>query len=270
MTKLQSESHFQFVEWADVAGPTKNAATRVLIRKQAMSKAAAARKLRGDWGKKNTARREAVIVPSAQAIPERSLKLSEKSNVDCGLASPPASVSSSNDGLDTTHRPTNLRLDYDRRILNQYQSSGCAIIPPKMASTGYELLRMESDFDVLDLSALTTFHVGRITGTTLHTSPMLLKDVLQCRQWSYFSYVPSRFGHCACLDDATRCVASRVRLWVKGEVNLNAETLSLYTKALDSLQVAINDPCLCVMPETLCATELLSIYEVNSSPKLVS
>lgn len=131
-----------------------------------------------------------------------------------------------------------------------------------MASTGYEMLRMKCNFDILDLSALTTFHVGRITTEGLYASPTGLVDVLQCRQWSYFSYIPCRFGHFPYLDDAARCVARRVRGWVEGEVKPSVVVISLYLKALNSLQAALNDPVLCTEPETLCATALLSIYEV--------
>jgi hypothetical protein len=38
--------------------------------------------------------------------------------------------------------------------------------------------------------------------------------------------------------------------------------LSLYGKALESLQDALNDPRQCIEPETLCATELLTLFEV--------
>ena len=257
MAEEGSGSDFQFVDWSDISGPSKNAATRVMIRKQAMSKAAAARKERGDWGKKNIARKKVAILPSSK---------NTKPSLYCGPVSPLAGGDSSNDdGVETTERPAELIAHHDRGKQEQNHSSMCTTIPPKMACSGYELQRLESDFDILDLSALTTFHVGRITTVTLHTSPLLLKEVLQCRQWSYFSYVPSRFGHFPCLDDAARCVASRVRSWTTGEFNANAANLSLYTKALDSLQLAINNPLTRVMPETLCATELLALYEVSSS-----
>ena len=269
MAETQSKSLFQFVDWSDVAGPTKNAATRVLIRKQAMSKAAQARRESGVWGKKHVTRKKPETMPPVQATPERPSRLSENSDPNSGLASPPLSMSSSNDDeADVIDQALTADNDHGK---SKRQLSICqTTISPKMACTGYELLRMESDFDILDLSALSTFHVGRITTKTLHTSPLLLSQVLQCRQWSYFTYVPGRFGHYPCLDDAIRCTASRVRLWIRGETSVNAATLSLYTKALDSLQDAINDPIRRLMPETLCATELLAIYEVISSLELVS
>jgi hypothetical protein len=38
--------------------------------------------------------------------------------------------------------------------------------------------------------------------------------------------------------------------------------LSLYGKALKSLQAAVNDPVSCLEPNVLCATEILALFEV--------
>ena len=258
------EASFHFVDWSDLTGPNKNPATRVFIRKQAMSKAAAARKKRGNWGKTNIGQ-SVITLPTAQQSLRQVSRPVPSSDRDNGLVTPPGSVSSSDGSdLDTGDLHVNRGPKHGEEAATpEHAMVRVTAIPPKMSCTGYETLRMQSNFDILDLSALTTFHVGRITTETLYESPLLLVDVLQCRQWSYFTYIPSRYGHFICLDDAARCVAQRVRRWMQGEVNASAAVLSLYTKALKSLQAAINDPVLCQKAETLCATELMSIYEVR-------
>ena len=139
------------------------------------------------------------------------------------------------------------------------------VIPAPLPSTGYELMRIRFNFDVLDLSALTTFHVGRATAKALSLQPARLLDVLRCKQWSYLSYIPSRYGQVSCLDDAAHCAVARVRHYAVSPAEpLNRNVLTLYSKALLSLQAALNDPVLCLNPDVLCATQILSIYEVDS------
>ena len=237
MPETRANTALHFVDWSDVVGPNQNPATRALIRKQAMSKAAAARKERGNWGKRNLGQ-SVVILPKTRQT---------RGDGDSESEAVQGDRHSENHDIDSVPA----------------QSLICSYnVPPPMASTGYEMLRMNCNFDILDLSALTTFHVGRITTEGLYASPSGLINVLLCRQWSYFSYIPCRYGHFPYLDDAARCVASRVRGWVEGEVKPSGVVISLYLKALNSLQAAVNDPVLCTKPETLCATAVLSIYEV--------
>ena len=263
MSGTQAGATFHFVDWSEISGPNRDSATRVLIRKQAMSKAAAARRKRGDWGKRKTIGKVAVVSQLVQKSPKKKLRrTAPRSGMGPGLVTPPHSVSGSSDS------DTDLALAHevleegvttvDRDQTRTYTNS----MPSNMATTGYEKLRMQCNFDLLDLSAMTTFHVGRITAQALSNKPLRLIDVLQFRQWSYFSYFPSRYGHFPCLDDAARCVATRVRHWVEGNVGTNAIVLSLYARALKSLQAGLNDPIQCMKPEILCATEMLSIYEL--------
>lgn len=144
-------------------------------------------------------------------------------------------------------------------------------VPASVPSSGYESMRIDYGFDLLDLSALTTFHSGRITAQLLSREPLRLLHVLRHRQWSYLSFLPSRYGHNACMDDATHCVAARVRQWMSSPSEPpDGGVLSLYSKSLTSLQSALNDPILCLQPEILCATAILAIYEVSqgSMPRI--
>ena len=137
-------------------------------------------------------------------------------------------------------------------------------IPPNIRSSGYESMKINYGFDPLDVSALTTFHSGRITSQLLFQNPARLAHVLRQRQWSYLSFLPSRYGYSTCLDDAAHCVAARVRQWMSSPSDPpSSKVLSLYSKSLISLQSALNDPMLYLNPEVLCATHILAIYEVN-------
>ena len=211
--------------------------TRRLIRRQAMKEVAAARRQTGTWGRFN--RRQ---------YPNSRLDLQKQVEAETGTA---ASTSAR---TDLSHQ----QKDLIRAV--EVRSS----VPSSVPSLGYESTRMKYGFDLLDVSALTTFHTGRITARLLHREPLRLAHVLRYRQWSYLSFLPSRYGHSACLDNAVHCLAARLRQWMTAPADPPKDgVLLLYSKSLASLQCALNDPILCLMPEVLCATAILGIYEVN-------
>lgn len=127
----------------------------------------------------------------------------------------------------------------------------------------YEWLRVKAGFDILNISPLTSLHIGRAAVEYFITDPSRLTQLLRYKQWSYLSYLPSRYGHGSCLDHATDCVVARLRQMVSPATHYDeARVVSLYVKALKSLQLALDDPSQCLQPETLCATELLTLFEV--------
>jgi hypothetical protein len=211
---------FTFVAYTNQFTPCDNE-TRKKIRKQAMSKAGAARKKRLGYGQHN--------------LRQYPVYFDEK--------------------------PSTEPLTSDTDIIAK-QGSIRHIIPCNPSSIGFESLRIKYNFDLLDLSALTTFHVGHATAGALATNPFLLTDILSCRQWSYLTYVPSRIGNCASLDRAAECVVARVQHWLLFPFDpVPEDIIKLYSKALKALQVELDGEEF-LRPEVLCATELLSIYEV--------
>ena len=225
MTQENSGSTFHFINSSDSRGP-QDPATRKTIRKQAMVKAAAARREKGQHGKVNS-RQYPVFVEIRQR----------------------------HDGASSSSSKPN-----EPRV----SSNEVVSIPESLSSTGYESMRIQYGFDILDLSALTTFHAGHTTAHALRQDPSRLVDVLHCRQWSYLSFVPSKFGNTSCLDDAVRCVAAKVRHRLSSPTQPpSTVVISLYSKALASLQNALDDKKSCLEPDILCATELLAIYEVD-------
>lgn len=240
MEQTCSPLSYEFIDLSLDAGVPTSDETRRLIRKQAMSRAAAARKERGFWGQHNL-----------RQYPVSSLGL-EASTVPEGEGTAPGT-----EPADSTSRQPGV----------MQMASAKVLIPASVPSSGYESMRMEYGFDLLDVSGLTTYHSGRLTAQLLSREPLRLVHILRCRQLSYFSFLPSRYGHSACLDDAARCVAARVSQWMKlPSKTPNVGVLSLYAKSLHSLQSALNDSVLCLQPETLCATAILAIYEVKRPP----
>ncbi|KAL8642604.1 MAG: hypothetical protein Q9226_008490 [Calogaya cf. arnoldii] len=138
-------------------------------------------------------------------------------------------------------------------------------IPASPSSTGFEAVRIRFDFDPVSLSGLTPLHGGRAATRTLHDKPDRLLDILRCRKLSYFEFLPSRFGQTRCLDDAVCCVASRVRQWINNPGEPDRLALELYSKAVRSLQAALENPVLCRHPHVLCATEIMTIFELLDS-----
>ncbi|KAI4246888.1 MAG: hypothetical protein LQ352_006276 [Teloschistes flavicans] len=135
-------------------------------------------------------------------------------------------------------------------------------IPKNLSSTGYEAVRIRYDFDVLALSALTSIHVGRATAEPLHDRPPRLSEILRCKKWSYFDFLPPRYGETQCLDEAICCVAARVRQWVTSYGVPDPMCLGLYTRAVKSLQAALDDPLQRLHPNVLAATQVLAIFEL--------
>ncbi|KAH8664644.1 hypothetical protein BX600DRAFT_302276 [Xylariales sp. PMI_506] len=139
-----------------------------------------------------------------------------------------------------------------------------------LSPQGLESLTIEVGMDVLDLSALTTVHIGARASSCLTKRPANVMTLISRRKASYLNFIPARYGRSQCLDDALRCVAAKARrILVKPESASDAAglalELSLYGKALRSLQNAVDSPSeKWRSPEVLCAIQILSMYELLS------
>ena len=257
MTRNVGEDAFQFINITDVFKP-QDPAARKIIRKQAMVQAAAARR------QKTNHRKQQNLLQC---------RLSAECQQNSNLLEPTLDPKSSENVCERTDKAMTNDTQDDLSLYSHVDFEGfnsCLelsrprSIPTGLTSVGYESMRIQFDFDILELSALTGFHTGRATTHALLGNPARLVEILQCRQWSYISFLPSRYGHVACLDDAICCVAARVRHCLSFPRDLpNTRVMMLYSKALVSLQTALEDPQYCLQPEVLCATEILSIYEVS-------
>lgn len=79
---------------------------------------------------------------------------------------------------------------------------------------------------------------------------------------SYIAFIPSRLGHNVALDDAVDCLTTLYSTMFMENQLAEALNRSKYVQALSSLRWCLDDKDIALASETLCATLLLSIYEV--------
>lgn len=78
----------------------------------------------------------------------------------------------------------------------------------------------------------------------------------------WLSCIPSFLGKSTALDGAIACLSLRSMGSFSGDPNLVHESLQFYGKALLSLRRSLKSDTTALSAETLCATMVLSIYEV--------
>jgi hypothetical protein len=258
--KMATNNSFEFVLHEPVKGISK--VTQTKIRRQAMKAVAAARRQAGQYGKHNL-RQSAVsfaqtdldLSPTAVPIRIRDTR---------GAAVHKRSIAATDGGVegrDQIPNQANARPAADRQTDITLYS-----LTSPVPLTGIELFMKHYSVRPADLSALTSIRMAPVAAQAFTTDPRTLKDLLSCRQWSYFEYLYARYGHSPCLDDAIRCliVASQAVLAPSSKTS-NAAVLSHYGTALKSLQKAINDPTRWSDPDTLCAANMLQLFDVSPS-----
>ncbi|KAI4179545.1 MAG: hypothetical protein L6R41_007782 [Letrouitia leprolyta] len=264
MASVIRPSSFIWINSLDGRKPG-NPSVRTKIRRQAMNNALEERKRQGKYGMRS--RRQYPIVTTIVAHEE----------TDPEIGKPPETIDDKNPSRQKRPNPMQAMVKHEGDLklasnglvrATRYSSTG--YVPTSPSSTGYEAMRIRYDFDVLDLSALTALHVGRATAEQLQDKPACLREILRSRQWSYFSYMPWRYGQTKCLDDALCCVAARARQWVANPGSPNGQVLMLYCKAVKSLQTAIDDPVQRMQADVLCATEVLSIFQLLDTERFDS
>lgn len=230
MPKSSSDAPFSFVNYE---GPNlnTNAHVRRRIRQQAMRDAAMARRQRGDYGKHNMRQYPVFVQPS--------------------------------DG----HPPDDSEDNRDPRDMGDFQPSSLS------APFAFQDPLMPKQFAILlNLMPLTGLRLG--VGTLSHYlyEPTQPKDHIITAQASsqrLLAFIPSRYGHVSLLRHATDCVIAKLQyesqpVEHRSPIN-DVKALSHYQRALKALQQALLDEREWAKPETLCATQLLGIFEVRIS-----
>ncbi|PQE31973.1 C6 zinc finger domain protein [Rutstroemia sp. NJR-2017a WRK4] len=265
---------FQFVN-STLTNPSvpQDLAIRALIRKQAMKKASAARRRDGNYGKHNL-RQYPVFVhdekptdqtPAVKVVANHKTQSAYGSNTSRQLeyidGEERGKGRSSNGKLKLSKHEREKNIAERQMLLTKIALAESA--PSKFSPTGYELLLAKSGVDIMELSTLATLHVGRATRRALCASPYSIVHQMRTqKQWSFLSYLPSRYGHIQCLSDAADCVVARARQIISPQENWEPMVLGYYIKALESLQKALDSPKQRFKPEVLCATEILALYEL--------
>ena len=181
MTITNSRTSFVFVTSNGPSVP-QDEGTRDRIRRQAMSRVKSSRQQRAEGQTRKPGNQHITI-------------MARQENRLCEDGHKPASNTTDAHKALITCGGANLRLSGQR---NRFP----AAIPSKPTSTGYELVKMKYQFDVLDLSGITTFYISQAEARPLLGHPSRILSMFRSRQWSFLSYVPARFGHSQCCDDA--------------------------------------------------------------------
>ena len=155
----------------------KDPAVRALIRKQAMKKAADARRRGGNYGKHNL----------------RQYPVFFQSNNDIGAAEGAIDKEEYDNrtGVVEGSQSKNDQPNMNKRNNVEHGISSAASISPKPSAKGFELVTMKNGFNIIDLSTLATYHVGRATAEAVSSDPLQLLRLLDFKRWSYMSYLPS-------------------------------------------------------------------------------
>lgn len=123
---------------------------------------------------------------------------------------------------------------------------------------------VKSNLDFVELSSLASLEVGRYTGQRLIERSRSIAHFLGGTTWSYCRYVPFHYAQSVLVRNATDCVVARVRcLLTPEDTDWESLALTSYSKALSNLQEAINSTSQHPTTEVLCATQILSLYEVS-------
>ncbi|KAM0258673.1 hypothetical protein ACHAQJ_003681 [Trichoderma viride] len=246
MPQQPSGKSFSFVNY-DGPNLATDAQVRRRIRQQAMRDTAVARKQRGDYGKHNM-RQYPIFMSQPSGGPYLSLDDFEATE----------DASDSNE-LKTAATGQRGRQPLDLSVPFAFQDP-----------------RMPKQFSVLlNLMPLTGLRLG--VGTLSHYlyEPTQPKDVIVTAQASsqrLLSFIPSRYGHVLLLRHATDCVIAKLQYISQPEEDRSpkgdVKALMYYQKALKALQEALLDEGEWAKPETLCATQLLGIFEaLNGNEK---
>ncbi|KAM0252118.1 hypothetical protein ACHAQJ_007858 [Trichoderma viride] len=124
------------------------------------------------------------------------------------------------------------------------------------------------------IAPIAGLHLGIATLSRFATSENLVGDVfraplpfskLDSRQ--LLSFIPARYTAVCSVTHATNCLVTRLEQIMALNTSTGTEELIIlqhYTSALRALQEAIDDDVQRMTPETLCAAEMLGIFELLS------
>ncbi|OBT82994.1 hypothetical protein VE02_08522 [Pseudogymnoascus sp. 03VT05] len=125
-------------------------------------------------------------------------------------------------------------------------------------------LNINNSLELAILSPLTTLHISR-TAIGYFTKPSYLSGTSYYENCSYLRDLPRRYGYSACLDSAIDCVAEKTRESISPVASPPiSNSRALYIKALRDLRLSLSLPANCIAAETLCASELLVLWELLS------
>jgi hypothetical protein len=140
-------------------------------------------------------------------------------------------------------------------------------IPPNLPPKDYEQARSQHNFDISWLSALALNHVGRAPTDSNASIPSFhrttVHDWVHFRETSYLDLIPAHYDNSPLIRNLVDALLIKAQDVLSSAKAPKAEVLKVYGKALWSVQDALKDEEAMKSPETLCATQLISMYEVR-------
>ncbi|KAK3115694.1 hypothetical protein LTR53_004710 [Teratosphaeriaceae sp. CCFEE 6253] len=251
-------------------GPKVPKEARTTIRKQAMRDVGIARKKKGTCGRVNLC--QLPLYPESASVPFRTavaLTLSQSSSSTRSSSRTPAGQtprSSHSNAVDWAEFDDIVPREEVADALQTYATErglgGALMLTELSPLPEYERARSKFGIDLMSLSILTNFNVGKSTIAILSADPTRLASLLNLQQWSYLEYVPERYGPSECLTAATNCLLAKVHTVLAPKEECYAICNRLYGKALRALQDAIASDSSAMDADVLCATQLLSLHEL--------
>lgn len=279
MHETMNDRNFQFIV---SNGPKVPREAKTVIRKQAMKDVGIARKRKGNHSQVNP-RQLTLCDPSQDHSNSDGSNTHARSliraSVICGSGTTTSGSSSSSMACTPrspeTPPPLDWEDDIDEVVSRPENAIGMLNYPAEPAvlySPGFSCMPSFSDYerararfgvDLTDLAALTNFSVGKSTIAILSADPSRLASLLGQQQWSYLEYVPSRYGTSECLTAAANVLLARAHTLLAPNGHGVELCNRLYGTALRALQLALSDDMSAMDADVLCATQLLSVHEVN-------
>jgi len=230
---------------------------RRLIRRQAMKEVAVARKQSGSYGRYNLGQYPLPLkggyLPKAGSLP------------------PEGTVPSGNPLHRLRRDSPSLGDESAAKLKRQDLNSTTSCQYMSICRIPYSgLVISESEFLLLQLVPLTGLRLGITTSSLLKSRPSNIRNhfsIPQLGTRKLLSFIPSRYHEVPTLRHATNCVNAKLRQMLRGldsrPADGDAVVLLHYTRAVRALRAALEDETERLTPETLCATELLSAFEVR-------
>lgn len=227
---------FVFVDQSTNEGRVPDSkAVRRRIRKQAMHDAGLARRQSGHYGQHNLRQYPAFVSPGQPSL------------------------------INNLANATDMEYDPTATNAQMWQAALLVTsIPAKMPPRAYEILRRDLNFDVTQLSPMTSLYFSRGRAHALASRPVEIGGMLRTNDVSYLNFLPIRYQDNPLLQDVLFCIAAQSQWLLRPQSAIDeTKILAAYGHALERLQKALTDPDQCLHPDVLCATQVLGLFEVS-------
>ncbi|KAH8657980.1 hypothetical protein BX600DRAFT_62056 [Xylariales sp. PMI_506] len=226
-------------------GHSISKADRAVIRRQAMKKASALRRQRGNYGQINLGQHPLLVYGSSK---------------DLDFPHPPRASRSPPKRSDTRAEESLVSIStvYNAQLAPERIAS-----PIVMPLSGLAQLIAVTGVDLVQISSLTATHVGHAAAAFFEHHPSQLVTLLRQPKISYLRHIANRYGESSYLDDTVHALMLKIRELLNPLDQKSQKSILLHHgRALATLQLAINDPIKRLQPDVLCTIELLGLLEV--------